>query len=118
MGVVLTLVAVVRGLSGAAPASVASGTALWFAVCSVALLVLGVGLVRGRQWARSPAVVGQLLLLGVAWYAAVPSSQPEYGLPAAGVCVLILVLLFSTSTARWMNNGDELDQARKSRGPR
>ena len=65
------------------------------------LLVVGANLVRGRRGARTPAIVAQLLLLGVCWDAAGPSSQPAYGVPAAAFCVAVLVLLCCPPTLRW-----------------
>jgi hypothetical protein len=60
-----------------------------------------VNLVRGRHGARSPAIVAQLLLLGVCWYATGPSSQPAYGVAAGALCTAVLVLLFCAPARRW-----------------
>jgi hypothetical protein len=65
------------------------------------LLVVSANLVRGRRGARTPAIVAQLLLLGVCWDAAGPSSQPAYGVPAAAFCVVVLVLLCCPPALRW-----------------
>ncbi len=92
------LVAAVRGSTGPVPIL---ATAAWLAGFGVILLAVGANLVRGRRGARTPAIVAQLLLLGVCWYAAGPSSQPAYGVPAAAFCVSVLVLLFCPSAMRW-----------------
>lgn len=76
-------------------------TAAWFAGFGAALLAVGASLVRGRRGARTPAIVIQILLLGVSWYAAGPSSRPAYGLPVAVLCVAVLVLLFCPPALRW-----------------
>ncbi|MGH3796222.1 MAG: hypothetical protein ACRDSP_15170 [Pseudonocardiaceae bacterium] len=76
-------------------------TAVWFAGAGAMLLALGVNLIRGRRGARTPAVVVQILLLGASWYAAGPSSQPAYGIPAAVFCIAVLVLLFWPAAVRW-----------------
>ena len=76
-------------------------TAVWFAGFGAVLLAIGVNLGRGRHGARSPAIVAQLLLLGVCWYAAGPSSRPGYGVPAAMFCVAVLALLFCPPAVRW-----------------
>lgn len=83
------------------------GTAAYFAAIGAALVAVGVALVRGRYGARTPAVVAQLLLLGVAWYAGGPSGRPEYGVPAALFCVVVLGLLFSPSATAWVTGRDE-----------
>lgn len=81
-------------------------TAVWFAGFGAALIAVGVHLIRGRRGARTPAVVAQILLLGVCWYAAGPSSQPAYGVPAAVFCVAVLVLLFCPPAVRWATGQD------------
>ncbi|HEX5347600.1 MAG TPA: hypothetical protein VFW64_10975 [Pseudonocardiaceae bacterium] len=92
------LVEAVRATSGPVPVG---ATAAWLAGFGILLLIVGVNLVRGRHGARSPAVVAELLLLGVCWYAAGPSSQPAYGVAAAVFCVGVLVLLFCPPALRW-----------------
>lgn len=100
------VVLVVRAATGPVGLGTAMVTGVWFAICAAALLGVGTALWRGAHGARSPAVVAQLLLLGVAWYAAGPSSQPEYGIPAAIYCAAVLVLLFSAPAIRWSYGGD------------
>lgn len=92
------LVAAVPGHTDPVPV-VATG--IWLAGFGATLLAIGTNLVRGRHGARTPAIVAQLLLLGVCWYAAGPSSQPAYGVPAAAFCVAVLALLFCPPTLRW-----------------
>lgn len=105
-GVAVALVLVLRAVVGAADLGAALVVSGWFGVCAAALLLVGIALWRGMHGARTPAVVAQLLLLGVAWYAAGPSSQPEYGIPAGLYCAAVLVLLFSTPATRWSFGGD------------
>ncbi|MGB9278468.1 MAG: hypothetical protein WCB57_00035 [Pseudonocardiaceae bacterium] len=92
------LVAAAHGSTGPVPVG---ATAAWLAGFAIILLIVGANLLRGRHGARTPAVVAQLLLLGVCWYAAGPSAQPVYGVPAAVFCVGVLVLLFCPSALRW-----------------
>ncbi|HEY2765965.1 MAG TPA: hypothetical protein VGJ13_18440 [Pseudonocardiaceae bacterium] len=105
VGVVVAVAVLVGGFTGI---TLALATAAWFAGCAAALLALGVNLVRGRRGARSPSVVAQILLLGVAWYAAGPSSQPGYGIPAAVFCVVVLALLFCPPAVRWAVGQDDV----------
>jgi len=93
------LAAAAQGRTGPVPIL---ATGLWLAGFGVILLVVGANLVRGRHGARTPAIVAQLLLLGVSWYAAGPSSQPAYGVPAAAFCVAVLALLFCPPAVRWV----------------
>lgn len=102
-GVLVAVALLVR--ASAAPVPVFA-TAVWFAGFGAVLLAVGMNLVWGRTGARTPAVVGQILLLGVSWYAAGPSSQPGYGISAAIFCVAVLVLLFTPSAVRWVTGQD------------
>ncbi len=92
------VVSAARGSTGPGPVG---ATAAWLAGFGAILLAVGLSLVRGRHGARTPATVAQLLLLGVCWYAAGPSSQPAYGVPAAVFCAAVLVLLFCPPALRW-----------------
>ncbi len=102
-GVAVAVAVLVRGSTGPVPIV---PTAVWFAGFGAVLLAVGANLVRGRLGARTPAVVVQILLLGVSWYAAGPSSQPAYGIPSAIFCVVVLVLLFSPPALRWVTGED------------
>jgi hypothetical protein len=42
-------------------------TSLFFALVGVGLVACAWLLLRGRQWARSPVVVAQIMALGLAW---------------------------------------------------
>ena len=46
------------------------------------MLAAGCALVTGKRWGRGLAVFTQLLLLPVAWYLAVGSHRPAFGIPA------------------------------------
>lgn len=103
-GVVVAVALLVGGSTGTVPTL---ATAVWFAGFGAVLLAVGVNLVRGRPGARSPAIVVQILLLGVCWYAVGPSSQPAYGIPAAVFCVVVLILLLSPPAVRWVTGEDQ-----------
>jgi peptidoglycan/LPS O-acetylase OafA/YrhL len=92
------LIAAVRGSTGPVPIA---ATAAWLFGFGVILFIVGLNLLRGRYGARTPAIVAQLLLLGVCWYAIGPSSQPLYGVPAGVFCLAVLILLFCASARRW-----------------
>ncbi len=67
-GAVLAVLAVVE-LAYLTSGRVTMGltTTAFLAVIGIALLVVAGGLLRAASWARSPAVLAQLLQLGVAW---------------------------------------------------
>ncbi|MGW5052924.1 hypothetical protein [Actinokineospora sp. NPDC004072] len=101
-GLVFAVVALVRALGGtSSEGNNVYGQAAYFAVLAGGVLACGIGLVLGRHWARGPAIVLQLLLLGVSWYVIGPSGQVAYGVPIALVCVAALVLLFLPPSVAW-----------------
>ncbi len=100
LGAVICIAVTVRAFRTTAVVATL-GTAVWFAVVAAAVTGIGVALWRGVTGARSPAVVTQLLLLGVCWYAAGPSSRPEYGIPGGLYCATVLGLLFTPAAVRW-----------------
>lgn len=109
VGLVIALVLVVRAASGADQHVVNGyGTAAWFAIFGSAVLAAGLALVAGKRWGRGIAVMMQLLLLPVAWYAAVGSHRLALGVPIAIVAVAALVCLFSPTAQMWAS-GDEVD---------
>jgi hypothetical protein len=78
------------------------GEAGFFAFLAFAVIGFGAALVLGKRGARSPVVVMQLLLLGIAGYATAPSSRPEYGIPVAVVCLVVLYLLLNPRAREWV----------------
>lgn len=77
------------------------GEAGYFALLSAGVLAVAVGLLRGARWARTPAAVLEVLLIGVAYYALHGASRPEIGLPIAAYCVAVIVLLFTKQSRDW-----------------
>jgi len=99
---VVAVVLVVRGIAGADQRLVNGlGTAAWFALSGAVVLAAGRALIRGKRWGRGLAVFTQLLLLPVAWYLAVGSHRPAFGIPAGAVALTALGLLFSPAAVRW-----------------
>ena len=70
----------------------------------------------GKRWGRGLAVFTQLLLLPVAWYLAVGSHQPVFGIPVGIVALTVLVLLFSPAAVRWAGGGDQRGPASSANG--
>lgn len=93
----------VRGISGTGPGQGSSifGEAGYFGVLTAAVIAVAVGLLLGKRWARTPAAVLQVLLIGVGWYAISGSGRLEIGLPVAALCVGVLVLLFVAPSRAW-----------------
>jgi hypothetical protein len=101
-GLVFAVALLVRAIGGASsPGNNVYGEAGYFGVIGGAVVAVGVALVLGKHWARSPAVVVELLLLGVAWYASGPSGRPEFGVPVGVLSVVVLYLLFTARSREW-----------------
>ncbi|MCV7444499.1 hypothetical protein H7K33_19885 [Mycobacterium paraense] len=116
---VVAAVLVVRGIAGADQRVVNGlGTALWFVLVGGVVLAAGRALVIGKRWGRGLAVFTQLLLAPVAWYLAVGSHRPAFGIPLGVLAATVLVLLFSPAAVRWAAGRDQGGSASSaSRGP-
>ena len=95
-GVVGVVVAVLIATAGI-------GFAVWGFVLLLALGlgVVGVFLLRGERGARGPALVAQLLTIGCAFYAAVPSERPEWGSPIIIGAAAVLYGLLCAPARAW-----------------
>jgi hypothetical protein len=77
------------------------GEAGYFGLVGAALVAVGAGLVGGRRWARTPAIVTQLLLLPVVYTLIGPSRQLLLGIGAGVVVAATFLLLISEASRRW-----------------
>jgi hypothetical protein len=113
---VMAAVLVVRAIAGADQRVVSGlGTAVWFVLVGAVVLAAGRALVLGKRWGRGLGVFTQLLLLPVAWYLAIGSHQPAFGVPVGIVALTVLVLLFSPAAVRWAS-GDQGRPASSANG--
>ncbi|ONI83676.1 hypothetical protein ALI22I_35000 [Saccharothrix sp. ALI-22-I] len=109
-GLAFAVALVVRSFSAENSGAVL-GEAAYFVVLSAGVVAAGGGLVLGKHWGRTPAVVVQLLLLGVAWYMYGPSGRQLWGGLLGVYVVGTLVLLFTNPVRRWALGVDEDDDA-------
>ena len=86
------------------------GQAVTFLLVGLLLLAVARGLVRGRLWSRSPALMVQILLLPVGYWLAVPSHQVLPGLVVLLVGLVGLGLLLCAPSREW---AEHLDAARR-----
>jgi len=95
-GVVGVVVAVLMASAGVA-------FSVWgfVVLLAVGLAVVAVVLLRGERGARGPALVAQLLTLGCAFYAAVPSGRPEWGVPVMVAAAAVLYGLLCAPARAW-----------------
>ncbi|WP_233159403.1 hypothetical protein [Pseudonocardia sp. MH-G8] len=86
------------------------GEAGYFVIVGAALVAVGAGLVVGRRWARTPAIVTQLLLLPVVYTLLGPSRQLLLGI-VVGIVVAAAFLLLISEASRIWSMGLDLPEA-------
>ena len=84
------------------------GEAGFFLLVTAAIGAVAVGLLIGRYWARTPALVIQLLLLPVVYSLVGPSRQAVLGL-TAGVLVFATFMLLLNERSRLWSMGVDPD---------
>ena len=105
-GVGVAVAILIRAMAAGALNGALLGEIGFFLLIGGAVLAVGVGLLRGRRWARSPAIVTQQLLLPVVYSLLGPSRQVPLGV-LAGVFVLgTFLLLISERSRIWSMNLD------------
>lgn len=95
------VVLALRAASADLPVNFVLGESAYFAVIGLALGAVGVGLVVGRRWARTPAIVTQLLLLPVVYSLIGPSRQLVLGIVTGVFVVATFLLLISERSREW-----------------
>lgn len=106
-GIGFAVALLVRALSGVETIGNLYGEAAYFTILGGAVLGCGIALVLGKRGVRGPTTVIEIILLGVAWYAAGPSGRPEYGIPVAALCVAVLYLLYNAPARIWAEDREE-----------
>jgi hypothetical protein len=86
------------------------GQAGFFLIVALTLGAVAVGLLTGRRWARTPAIVTQLLLLPVVYSLLGPSRQVLLGLAAGAVVFAAFMLLVNERSRRWSMGADRDDR--------
>ena len=99
------VVAVRAGRADLGPTA-ALGEAGFFLLVAVALGAVAWGLLTGRRWARTPAIVTQLLLLPVVYSLIGPSRQLLLGLATGAVVFAAFMLLISERSREWSMGGE------------
>ncbi|SFS40062.1 hypothetical protein [Saccharopolyspora flava] len=88
------------------------GEAGYYTLLAAGVLAAGIGLIKGKHWARTPALLLQLLLLGTAWYATGPSGRPLIGLIIAVPAIAVLWFLFNRQGREWSFHASMAPDAR------
>ncbi len=72
-------------------------TALLAGLAAAGLALVARALLRARTWARSPALVTNLILVPVAW-GLLQGGRWYVGVPLGALALLVIVLLFTPAT--------------------
>jgi hypothetical protein len=100
-GLIATIVLLTGSDTAALPVASVIGEAAMFVLCAAAVGFVGWGLVTGRRWARTPAIVIQLLLLPVVYSLIGPSRELLLGIATGIVVAGIFLLLLSEQARTW-----------------
>lgn len=118
-GVGAAVAILVRAMAAGALNGALLGEIGFFLLLGGAVLAVGAGLLRGRRWARSPAIVTQLLLLPVVYSLLGPSRQVLLGVLAGAWVLSTFMLLISERSRIWsMDLGPGQDAQPPSAGRR
>jgi hypothetical protein len=98
---VFTVVVALRAGEADLGTTAALGEAGFFLIVAVAVGAVAWGLLTGRRWARTPAIVTQLLLLPVVYSLIGPSRQLLLGLLVGAVVFAAFMLLISERSRAW-----------------
>jgi len=96
-----TVVVALRAGEADLGTTAALGEAGFFLIVAVAVGAVAWGLLTGRRWARTPAIVTQLLLLPVVYSLIGPSRQLLLGLLVGAVVFAAFMLLISERSRAW-----------------
>jgi hypothetical protein len=105
-GVGFGVYVLVRGAEAAMSLRAVLGESGTFAVMGALVVAVGVGLLRGRFWSRTPGIVIQAVLLLSAYTMLGPSRQVLAGALVAALVITTLMLLLSEPARRWSLEGD------------
>jgi hypothetical protein len=107
-GLAAIVFAIVIGLQASSldlPFVAVLGETAYYAIVGLALAGVGIGLVRGRRGARTPAIVTQLLLLPVVYSLIGPSQQLALGIVSGVYVAGTFLLLISEPSRQWSMSG-------------
>ena len=102
----LVVIGVLTGISGfgnAANTGQLLGQIAYYLVLAAGFGWVAAALLRGRRWGRTPALVIQIITLGVGFYLALASGRPGWGIPVALIAIGAGLLLLSRSANEWIS---------------
>ena len=112
---ILAGVTLVSGLRNGARTAQLIGQFLYFVVLAFLVGLVAFGLLRGRRWSRTPAIVVQLVVVAIGVWMAVPSGRVVWGLGLIAIGLVAGGLLLTPSANAWITRfpplfGEEPDR--------
>ncbi|MFC5995571.1 hypothetical protein ACFQE5_15255 [Pseudonocardia hispaniensis] len=101
VGIGFAVVLAVRAANASMGLGNTLGEAAYFLLLGGALTAVGACLIVGKRWARTPAIVAQLLLLPVVYSLLGPSKQLAWGIVTGALVISTLLLLISERSRAW-----------------
>jgi hypothetical protein len=95
-------VTVASGLSHGARTVRLAAQGLYFVVLGALLGLVASGLLRGRRWGRSPALVAEIVVIAIGMWMAFPSQRLGWGLALIGFGAVTFGLLVTPAANAWI----------------
>lgn len=99
---VLAVVTLVSGFRNHAEIGQLLAQGLYFVVLAALIAVVGAGLIRGKRWSRTPAIVVQLVVIAIGVWMAVPSGRIGWGIGLIALGALAGGLLVTPAANAWV----------------
>jgi hypothetical protein len=74
----------------------------YFVVLALLLALVASGLLRGRRWARSPALVAEAVVIAIGMWLAFPSGRLAWGIGLIVLGAVTLALLVTPAANAWI----------------
>jgi hypothetical protein len=100
---VLAVLIVISGLKNAAATGQLLAQAAYYVVLAAAMVVCGMGLIKGRRWGRTPTIVVQIVVAAVGYYLAVPSGRVGWGVALIVIAMVTGGLLVTKAANEWIS---------------
>lgn len=98
----LAALTLISGIKDGADGVQLGAEVAYFVILGAALCLVSAHLMQGRRWARSPAIVVQIVVVAVGFWMAFPSAQLPRGLALMGLGAVTLSLLVSRRANLWI----------------
>jgi hypothetical protein len=98
----LAVVTLVSGLGNSARVGQLIGQFLYFVVLAALVAAVGAGLLRGKRWARTPAIVAQLVMVAVGVWMVAPSGRIGWGIALIAFGLITGGLLVTPAANAWI----------------